>query len=166
MLFRSQWFDARDAVNDAVREAQSKHGIGRRITASIDKDFEIAGARSELRIALDNLLANACRHTPAQTSILVRLSAQSNGSLRLAVIDDGPGIAAEHLPRLAERFYRVDQGRSRESGGTGLGLTIVREVAQRLGGGLEIASVPGEGSSFSLLLPAARIRERAQAVAA
>ena len=72
--------------------------------------------------------------------------------------DTGIGIAREHLPRLTERFYRVDGSRSRDTGGTGLGLSIVKHVAQRHGGELEIHSEPGKGSSFRLVLPAARVR--------
>jgi two-component system phosphate regulon sensor histidine kinase PhoR len=74
----------------------------------------------------------------------------------IEVRDSGPGIAAEHLPRLTERFYRVDRSRSRESGGTGLGLAIVKHVMQRHGGSLSISSELGQGSCFKLVLPAAR----------
>jgi two-component system phosphate regulon sensor histidine kinase PhoR len=76
------------------------------------------------------------------------------------VTDTGPGIAAEHLPRLTERFYRVDRSRSRETGGTGLGLAIVKHVVQRHGGGFDVKSVVGQGSAFSLILPALRVRQR------
>jgi len=74
------------------------------------------------------------------------------------VTDQGPGIAQEHLPRLTERFYRVDRSRSRDTGGTGLGLAIVKHVAQRHGGELHIESVPGKGSTFSISFPAHRVR--------
>ncbi|TXH63551.1 MAG: PAS domain-containing sensor histidine kinase, partial [Burkholderiaceae bacterium] len=74
-----------------------------------------------------------------------------------SVTDTGIGIRREHLPRLTERFYRVDSGRSRETGGTGLGLSIVKHVAQRHGGELRIESEPGKGSTFTLVLPASRI---------
>jgi two-component system phosphate regulon sensor histidine kinase PhoR len=79
------------------------------------------------------------------------------------VRDNGIGIAREHLPRLTERFYRVDGSRSRETGGTGLGLAIVKHVMQRHGGEIEIQSEPGKGSVFRLVLPAARVRVRAAA---
>jgi uncharacterized caspase-like protein len=81
-----------------------------------------------------------------------------DGSGEFAVQDNGPGIAAEHLPRLTERFYRVDRSRSRDSGGTGLGLAIVKHVIQRHGGEILVDSEPGKGSVFSLTLPAARVR--------
>jgi two-component system, OmpR family, phosphate regulon sensor histidine kinase PhoR len=78
------------------------------------------------------------------------------------VRDNGIGIAREHIPRLTERFYRVDGSRSRDTGGTGLGLAIVKHVATRHGGELEIDSVPGKGSTFRLVLPAARVRMRSR----
>ena len=82
----------------------------------------------------------------------------ADGSGEIAVADTGPGIAREHLPRLTERFYRIDGSRSRETGGTGLGLSIVKHVGQRHGGGLDIRSGVGKGSVFRLALPAARVR--------
>jgi two-component system phosphate regulon sensor histidine kinase PhoR len=78
--------------------------------------------------------------------------------MRVGVRDFGPGIAPEHLPRLTERFYRIDRSRSRETGGTGLGLAIVKHVAQRHGAELKIESTPGAGSTFSIVFPAARVR--------
>jgi two-component system phosphate regulon sensor histidine kinase PhoR len=82
------------------------------------------------------------------------------------VHDSGPGIAAEHIPRLTERFYRVDRSRSRETGGTGLGLAIVKHVAQRHGAELRIESTPGKGSTFALIFPANRVRAAFRAVSA
>jgi len=78
----------------------------------------------------------------------------------IEVRDTGIGIAREHIPRLAERFYRVDASRARDTGGTGLGLSIVKHVMQRHGGELEIESSPGAGSSFRLVLPSARVRQQ------
>ena len=80
------------------------------------------------------------------------------GRLLFSVTDSGPGIAQEHLPRLTERFYRVDRSRSRETGGTGLGLAIVKHVLQRHGAELKITSTPGQGSSFAILLALNRVR--------
>jgi two-component system phosphate regulon sensor histidine kinase PhoR len=77
--------------------------------------------------------------------------------IQFTVVDTGPGIASEHLPRLTERFYRVDRSRSRESGGTGLGLAIVKHVMQRHGGELKIESELGKGSRFTLIFPASRV---------
>jgi two-component system, OmpR family, phosphate regulon sensor histidine kinase PhoR len=82
------------------------------------------------------------------------------------VQDSGVGIAKEHWPRLTERFYRVDGSRSRDTGGTGLGLAIVKHVAQRHGGSIEIDSEVGKGSTFKIVLPAARVRKAAAPVSA
>ena len=83
----------------------------------------------------------------------------TDGNLNLQVKDTGPGIPPEHLPRLTERFYRVDRSRSRESGGTGLGLAIVKHVMQRHGGLLQITSTAGQGSCFNLVFPPTRWKQ-------
>ncbi len=119
---------------------------------------EVAGAPTELQSALSNLVANAVRYTPAPGSIRVAWEPLADGSAVLSVADSGPGIDPVHLPRLTERFYRVDRSRSRETGGTGLGLAIVKHVLQRHGAELHIQSVPGKGSTFSVHLPAQRLR--------
>lgn len=123
----------------------------------------IAGAESELLSAVGNLVSNAVRYTPNGGRIDVSWTLRGDGGGELEVQDTGIGIAREHLPRLTERFYRVDGSRSRDTGGTGLGLSIVKHVVQRHGGELEISSEKGKGSSFKLLLPAARIRMAQQA---
>lgn len=156
------WVDIAEIVAESVHRARTAFGSKSRLSISGDESWEVAGSRTELQIALDNLVSNACRHSPAGTSVQIALGLQANGALRVSVNDDGPGIPAEHLPRLAERFYRVDPGRSSALGGTGLGLSIVKGAIQRHGGALEVGSVPGEGSSFSLIVPAARVRRRAQ----
>lgn len=117
--------------------------------------WQLSGARSELQSAVSNLVSNAVRYTPAEGRIDV-VWQQQGEELVLSVRDTGPGIAPEHLPRLSERFYRVDRSRSRETGGTGLGLAITKHVAQRHGGALRIESRPGAGSNFMLVLPASR----------
>ena len=119
---------------------------------------EIAGADAELRSAMLNLLSNAVRYTPAHGEIDVAWTVLADGRLEFAVNDNGPGIAQEHLPRLTERFYRIDRSRSRDSGGTGLGLAIVKHVAQRHGAELHIESKLGLGSRFSITFPASRVR--------
>jgi two-component system phosphate regulon sensor histidine kinase PhoR len=104
-------------------------------------------------------LSNAVRYTPAGGAIHAgwRLG---EGGAEFFVEDTGPGIAAEHLPRLTERFYRVDRSRSRETGGTGLGLAIVKHVAQRHGGQINIQSTIGKGSVFSIVLPLSRVQAK------
>ena len=119
---------------------------------------ELMGEARELQSALSNLVSNAVRYTPAGGHIHVTVEPGAEGSLLMAVRDTGAGIAAEHLPRLTERFYRVDRSRSRESGGTGLGLAIVKHVMQRHGGSLSITSEVGQGSCFQLSFPATRWR--------
>jgi len=123
---------------------------------------EIAGAESELQSALGNLVGNAIRYTPDGGRIAVTWHCADSGRGEIAVVDSGPGIARVHLSRLTERFYRVDGGRSRESGGTGLGLAIVKHVMQRHGGELDIDSEPGKGSTFKLVFPALRVRSAAE----
>jgi two-component system, OmpR family, phosphate regulon sensor histidine kinase PhoR len=104
--------------------------------------------------AVTNLLENALKYSPAGTPVAVRCDADG-GMVRVSVTDEGPGIAAEHLPRLFERFYRVDKARSRQLGGTGLGLAIVKHIAQAHGGRAEVSSEVGRGSTFTLVLPGA-----------
>ena len=121
-------------------------------------DAEIAGAQSELHSAMSNLVSNAVRYTGPGGSIDVAWQALPDGRAVFSVRDTGPGIEPEHVPRLTERFYRIDRSRSRETGGTGLGLAIVKHVAQRHGAELKVESTPGSGSTFSIVFPAARVR--------
>lgn len=120
--------------------------------------LELAGAPHELHSAFANLVTNAIRYTPADGVIDVHWRVLDDGRAEFAVADTGPGIAPEHLPRLTERFYRVDRSRSRETGGTGLGLAIVKHVVQRHGAELKIESTLGVGSRFSIIFPASRLR--------
>jgi two-component system phosphate regulon sensor histidine kinase PhoR len=123
---------------------------------------QIAGVESELISAMDNLIGNAIRYTPdgGEIAICWRFR-DSDGCAEFEVRDTGIGIAREHLPRLSERFYRVDSSRSRDTGGTGLGLAIVKHVVQRHGGELVVQREPGKGSTFKLVFPAARVRRAA-----
>ncbi len=127
--------------------------------------WEIAGTPSELHSALSNLVSNAVRYTPAGGEVQVGWRVHPDGRLEFHVQDSGPGIAAEHIPRLTERFYRVDRSRSRDSGGTGLGLAIVKHVVQRHGAELKIESTPGKGSRFAIVFPASRVRALAPPLA-
>lgn len=119
---------------------------------------EIAGAPSELLSAMSNLVGNAIRYTPPGGEVHVRALLLPDARAEFSVQDTGPGIAPEHLPRLTERFYRVDRSRSRDTGGTGLGLAIVKHVSQRHGAELKIESTPGKGSIFTIIFPASRVR--------
>jgi two-component system phosphate regulon sensor histidine kinase PhoR len=121
-------------------------------------EAEIVGAPNELLSAMSNLVGNAIRYTPAFGEIYVKTRWLPEGRAEFSVADTGPGIAPEHIPRLTERFYRVDRSRSRDTGGTGLGLAIVKHVAQRHDAELTIESTPGKGSVFSIIFPAQRVR--------
>lgn len=124
---------------------------------------EMAGIPNELLSAMSNLVGNAIRYTPAKGEIHVRVFLRPDGRAEFSVQDSGPGIAPEHIPRLTERFYRVDRSRSRDTGGTGLGLAIVKHVAQRHGAELKIESTPGKGSTFTIIFPANRVRSLSSA---
>lgn len=117
----------------------------------------IAGAEAEIISAFSNLVDNAAKYTPASGCIRLRWALDADGSARFSVQDTGPGIAPEHLPRLTERFYRVDEGRARAAGGSGLGLAIVKHVLQHHGATLEVESTPGVGSRFSCVFPPRRV---------
>ncbi len=119
---------------------------------------ELSGMTSELHSALSNLVSNAVRYTPAGGEVRCGWLEHGDGRVEFYVQDSGPGIAPEHIPRLTERFYRVDRSRSRDTGGTGLGLAIVKHVAQRHGAELRIESTPGKGSRFAIVFPASRVR--------
>jgi two-component system, OmpR family, phosphate regulon sensor histidine kinase PhoR len=127
------------------------------LSFDVREGSNIIGVADEMASALRNLVSNAIRYTPAGGQIAVSFTAMSGGA-RLTVKDSGLGIEAAHLPRLTERFYRVDSGRSRDTGGTGLGLAIVKRIASRHEMELQIDSTLGQGSQFSLAIPARRIR--------
>lgn len=117
---------------------------------------DILGDHAQLMQLLDNLLSNAIRYGCDAGGCAVHVSANAEGGfVRIAVSDNGPGIAREHLRRVTERFYRVDEARSRESGGTGLGLAIVKHIVERHKGTLDIRSIVGEGTEVTIGLPVA-----------
>ena len=118
---------------------------------------DLAGSEKELVSAFGNLVSNAVRYTPEGGTIRLRWKATPEGA-SFDVEDTGIGIAPEHVPHLTERFYRVDRGRSRESGGTGLGLAIVKHALGRHGGHLAVESTPGRGSRFSARFVGPRLR--------
>jgi two-component system phosphate regulon sensor histidine kinase PhoR len=144
---------------DARALSAGRHAL----TVSGGAGAQLAGSHSELHSAINNLVSNAVRYTPEGGRIDVTWQQLPDGSGELAVRDTGLGIAREHIPRLTERFYRVDGSRSRDTGGTGLGLSIVKHVVQRHGAELDIQSEPGKGSRFRLVFPAARVRVSAEA---
>lgn len=119
---------------------------------------ELGGMATELHSACSNLVSNAVRYTPPGGEVRCGWLLHADGRGEFFVQDSGPGIAPEHIPRLTERFYRVDRSRSRDTGGTGLGLAIVKHVAQRHGAELKIESAVGKGSRFAIVFPASRVR--------
>ncbi|ASC64241.1 phosphate regulon sensor histidine kinase PhoR [Achromobacter denitrificans] len=129
----------------------------------IDETLDVLGAETELASALSNLLTNAVRYTPDGGTITVRWEREADGGARYSVQDTGIGIPARHLPRLTERFYRVDRGRSRAVGGTGLGLAITKHIAMRHDAELLISSEQGKGSVFALRFPPDRVAVEAAA---
>ena len=156
----SEWMPAGSLVEQVVSETQALSDVlggSHRIEVVGGPEMDIAGSRTELASAISNLLNNAVRHTPAGSVVRAGWRRSSEGGADFFVEDNGPGIAQEHLPRLTERFYRVDRSRSRETGGTGLGLAIVKHVAQRHGGQMLVQSTLGKGSTFTITLPPSRV---------
>ena len=139
-----------DIVDDALALSGEQ---GHQIEVAADPELWILGCEKDLRSAFANLAFNAVRYTPAGGRIALRWFAD-DGGVHLTVEDNGEGIAPQHIPRLAERFYRVNRDRSRGSGGTGLGLSIVKHVLNQHGGQLRISSELGVGSVFTCDFPA------------
>lgn len=140
--------------------AEQLSGGRHHIELEIASGLDLLGSESEIISALGNLISNAVRYTPTGGRVTIRweaLEGPEGSAARFSVIDTGIGISPQHLPRLTERFYRVDASRSRESGGTGLGLAIVKHVLTRHESRLDIHSKPGAGSRFSAEFPARRI---------
>ncbi len=148
-------------VGGLLREIGSEAGQvfaekGHEYTVELDGEYLLQGSLSELYSAVSNLTFNAAKYTPAQGKITLKASLAPNG-IDIEVADNGVGIEEQHIPRLTERFYRVDESRSTETGGTGLGLAIVKHVLVRHGAKLEILSQPGKGSRFICHFPAERL---------
>ena len=155
--------DIKTLLNDVYNEAcsldQGKHHIELVIDTEDPDDDTAAnlnGSYEELRMAFSNLLTNAIRYTAEGGNIKIFSSTHETG-ISIGVQDSGVGINYEHIPRLTERFYRVDEGRSREQGGTGLGLSIVKHVLDRHNASLHILSEPGKGSTFCCEFPLSHI---------
>jgi two-component system phosphate regulon sensor histidine kinase PhoR len=139
------------------QEANSLSAGKHQIRLLADCDTVIKGSAKELHSAFGNLVSNAIRYTPPGGVVTISWQLDGNGDGVFSVQDTGIGIEAAHIPRLTERFYRVDRGRSRETGGTGLGLAIVRHVLGRHQATLQIESEPAKGSCFSVRIPASRL---------
>ncbi len=141
-------------VHDLLQLKASSRGVALELV--LDPGLpQAVGDYDELTIVFQNLIDNAIKYTKPSTAVRVAAKQAGEGQLAVTVADEGDGIAAAHLPRLTERFYRVDTARSRQLGGTGLGLAIVKHVVNRHRGRLDIQSSPGKGSVFSVILPSA-----------
>jgi two-component system phosphate regulon sensor histidine kinase PhoR len=138
--------DLKEVLEEIYADALTMDAGNHHIELSAES-MTVAGNREELRMAYSNLVTNAIRYTPVQGKIRIYTKIDENG-ICAGVEDEGVGISYEHIPRLTERFYRVDPGRSRDQGGTGLGLAIVKHVLDRHHGRLLISSQPGKGSIF------------------
>ena len=124
------------------------------IVAELAETPSVRGDRVQLSQLLHNIVGNAMKYGREGTPVTIRLSPGNDAMVKISVTDEGEGIAPEHIPRLTERFYRVDSGRSRTLGGTGLGLAIVKHIVERHRGRLDIASGVGKGTTVTILLPA------------
>jgi two-component system phosphate regulon sensor histidine kinase PhoR len=151
-----EWIDMA-AMCELLRRDMLARAVHPDVAVELLSDSRLRGVESELLSAFSNLVDNAVKYTPPSGSIRIRWQVDESGRGCLEVQDTGPGIASEHLPRLTERFYRVDPGRSRAAGGAGLGLAIVKHVLQHHGALLEVASEPGVGSRFTCIFPPHRV---------
>ena len=147
--------DVTGLIASSVKTVQSR-GTTPEIHIDADRRLRIRGNGTQIESVVTNLVSNAARHTPEDGSITVRWEASGKAGL-LSVEDTGEGIAAEHIPRLTERFFRVDRGRSRDDGGVGLGLAIVKHILSRHDANLTIESAPGVGSVFRCEFPKDRV---------
>jgi two-component system phosphate regulon sensor histidine kinase PhoR len=155
-LVREEHVDVPEMLRELYEEAKSLSGGRHHISLHLDTSAKLLGNMHELRSAFSNLISNAIRYTPNDGTITLNWAIR-NGQGVFAARDTGIGIEPEYISRLTERFYRVDRGRSRETGGTGLGLAIVKHVLSCHQAKLEITSEPGKGSCFSALFPETRL---------
>jgi two-component system phosphate regulon sensor histidine kinase PhoR len=137
----------------------------RQVEVGIESGAMLLGDEAMIQSAFSNLVDNAAKYTPPEGSMTIRWWTDDAGA-HFSVRDTGPGIPSEHIPRLTERFYRVDPGRSRETGGSGLGLAIVKHALHRHGARLEIESIEGRGSTFTCHFPLERVLESRAAASA
>jgi two-component system phosphate regulon sensor histidine kinase PhoR len=149
--------DVQELMRAVTRETEILSGGRHSVNLVLEGGGALLGSRKELHSAFSNLASNAVRYTPAGGHIELGWRIDGEGG-EYWVKDDGIGVDPEHIPRLTERFYRVDRGRSRETGGTGLGLAIVKHILTRHQGELAVSSEPGKGSRFAMRFPAARLR--------
>ena len=151
-----QQIDVQALVDRLVSDVACTVGMGKTITVAVDANRALLGQESEIHSAFGNLINNACKYSGKAGAVAVAWRVEKRRAV-FEVSDDGEGIDAEHIPRLTERFYRVDSSRSQATGGTGLGLAIVKHVLMRHQGMLEITSERGRGSTFRCVFPLSRV---------
>jgi two-component system, OmpR family, phosphate regulon sensor histidine kinase PhoR len=155
-LEKSEAVDLAETVARALEILKAKaEARGIRVVLEIPADAKVVGFKDGLLHVLENLLDNAIKFSPPESRVRVYSKAPAEGWVELSVADQGPGIPVEAQSRIFERFFRVDVSRSREAGGTGLGLSIVKHLVERMGGRVTLQSREGEGSVFTVTLPAA-----------
>jgi two-component system phosphate regulon sensor histidine kinase PhoR len=166
-----EWTSVRDLLNQCETDA---YALSQTLTQNMDapphqiifpavpEHARLAGSEKELFSLFTNLVFNAVRYTPPGGRIEISWTSLPEGDAIFSVKDSGPGITAEHIPRLTERFYRIDRSRSHETGGTGLGLSIVKHILIRHNAALSIESIPGHGARFTVQFPASHYRTASQ----
>ncbi|QTH64435.1 phosphate regulon sensor histidine kinase PhoR [Psychrosphaera ytuae] len=157
-----QELDVAALLNVLAEEAKSLSGGKHTIVTDIDPTLKVMGNQSELRSAFSNLVFNAVRYTPQDGQIKIKWNLTKSGKAKFSVKDTGVGIDPAHIPRLTERFYRVDEARTRQTGGAGLGLSIVKHALAHHKSKLEISSEVGKGSTFSFRFPKSLVRQHIQ----
>ncbi|MBI5006696.1 MAG: phosphate regulon sensor histidine kinase PhoR [Nitrosomonadales bacterium] len=155
-VLQEEKVDVPELLKILLEEGRSLSKGQHQLRVEIGCQEPLSGSANELHSAFGNLVTNAIRYTPQGGEIVLAWDQMADGHLRFSVKDSGIGIAPQHIPRLTERFYRVDRSRSRETGGTGLGLAIVKHIALRHQAQLEIVSEEGSGSTFSIVFPLKR----------
>jgi two-component system phosphate regulon sensor histidine kinase PhoR len=133
----------------------TENGRNVRVTVQGCEDVYVRADRERIGQVLDNLITNAVVYGKPDGTVKVLLRMEADKKVRVSVTDDGPGIEAEHLPKIFDRFYRVEKSRSRAEGGTGLGLSIVKNILERHNASIHVESIPGKGSTFWFCLPMA-----------
>lgn len=156
--------DLADLIGEVARIFHERHGErGRDVVSKVQPDLPpVHGDRAQLSQLLHNLVSNSMKYGRPDTPITIRLKKGSGAMVSLSVKDESEGIHPDHIPRLTERFYRIDSGRSRAMGGTGLGLAIVKHIVERHRGRMDIASTLGKGTTISVHLPPAEPARDAQ----
>lgn len=149
--------DMVDLLKEIYQETESIDSGRHHINSELNTDIKLLGSKSELRSVFSNLITNAIKYTPDEGTVTLKWEILGDGRGVFSVQDNGIGISSEHIPRLAERFYRVDLSRSRATGGTGLGLAIVKHALNRHQAELKIVSEIGKGSCFSAQFPSRRL---------